>query len=577
MQLKRTINRLVADRMRGERGSGLIAVIGIAAVTAVIGVTVGTLAVNAMSYTTDNRVSLQARAAAEAGVNDAVAGLQTTGSCSAKSATYSSGSTPIYNATIQYKTTGAWVSGCPTSSTTSVRIESTGMAGTDQHTIEAIYSWTPSTTTSTTTTVPGSITESGSAVYTYGTSSGMTINDVTLTSDVSGKTADFVIKNTNTAKTCQSGTRIEGNLVIQNGSIELNACVVLGNLSVSGYAAVNSGNAEVKGNVSAAGNGTLYQNKYSAQVGAGAKVGGNVTGNGPMYLDGAVTGNVGVSGVLNLLSKTTITPNARINGNVTTAGSIDSWNSPCGGIWLLSNLLCALTRDGVVKGVISTLNITTPAPAVPSVPDWYTYAHNPTTWTNLGFSAVPWQGSCMVDNNPVNQVFIKSVMASTVPLVVDTRSCAKITFSKSALLQLKLNANVAFIGNAFALEDTTIDSATSAQVKAWFIVPGVPNLLNLCVNAQIDINNNTKVTLKAAVMVYTPGCVDTSSTEWRGQYYAGSVNMHVDATLRYLPIGLPGINLDTNATTSSSGSTTTTTTEVPGGLGTLTSMRDLAE
>ncbi len=81
----------------------------------------------------------------------------------------------------------------------------------------------------------------------------MTINDVTLTSDVTGKTADFVIRNTNQPKTCQSGTRIEGNLVIQNGSIELNACVVLGNLSVSGYAAVNSGNAEVKGNVSGVG------------------------------------------------------------------------------------------------------------------------------------------------------------------------------------------------------------------------------------------------------------------------------------------------------------------------------------
>ncbi len=148
MQLTRhTLNHLVAKRMRGERGSSLIAVIGIAAVTAIIGVTVGTVAVNALNYTTDNRVSLQARAAAEAGINDAVAGLQTTGSCAAKSATYSSGSTPIYNATIQYKTTGAWIAGCPTSATTEVRIESTGMAGEDQHSIEAIYSWTPTTTT----------------------------------------------------------------------------------------------------------------------------------------------------------------------------------------------------------------------------------------------------------------------------------------------------------------------------------------------------------------------------------------------------------------------------------------------
>ncbi len=547
--------------------------IGIAAVTAIIGVTVGSLTVNAMNYTSANRSSVQARAAAEAGISAAVAGLQLTGDCTAKSGTYSSGVEPIYNATVQYKTSGAWIAGCPTTAATGVRIESIGLADGEQHGIEAIYSWIPTSTITTTT--AGTITESGSAVYTYGASSGMTINDVTLTSDVSGRTADFVIRNSNGLKTCQQGTRIEGNLTVQTGSVELNACVVVGNLSVSGYAAVNSGQAKVDGNVSAAGIGSLFQNKYAAQVGAGATVGGNMTSNGPQQHFGTVKGNVGVAGILNILSLTQIAPSAKITGSVTTAGSIDSWTSPCGGLWILTNLLCGLTRDGIVGGVINVLNISTPTVTAPTVPNWSTYTYNQSDWTSVGFSPITWQGSCSVDNNPVNQVFIKQVMASTVPLVVDARSCGTVLFSKSALLQLKLNANVAFIGNAFTLEDATIDSATTAQLRAWFIVPGAaPALPVVCVNAQVAINNNTKVTAKVAVMVYTPGCIENSSTEWRGQFYAGSVNLHVDTVLKYVPVGLPGINLDTNTSTSTSGGTTTTT--VPGGIGSLTSMRDLA-
>ncbi len=102
-------------------------------------------------------------------------------------------------------------------------------------------------------------------------------------------------------------------------------------------------------------------------------------------------------------------------------------------------------------------------------------------------------------------------------------------------------------------------------------------LPQICLSAAVGIDNNTRVTAKVAVMVYTPGCIDNSSTEWRGQFYAGSVNFHENTTLRFVPVGMVGLNLDTNTTTTTTGGSTTTTTEVPGGLGTLTSMRDLTE
>jgi cytoskeletal protein CcmA (bactofilin family) len=573
-----TLNKLVSRRLRGERGSGLIAVIGIAAVTAIVGVTVGSLTVNAMNYTNGNRSSVQARAAAEAGINVAVAGLQVTGDCSSKSATYSSGTEPAYNATIQYKTSGNWTSGCPTTAATQVRIESTGLADGEQHTIEAIYSWIPSTSTWNPST--GSIVSSGSSVYTYGASSGMNLNNVKLWTNVSGKTTDFVIRNGG-ARTCQSGTQINGNVTIQNGSLEVNACIILGNLKVGGYAAVNSGGAEVKGDVSASGIGTLYQNQYAAQVGAGAKVGGNILAKGPAYVDGAVKGNVSLSlgGILNLLSETTISPTARIEGSVTTAGTIKSWNSPCGGLWVLSNLLCGLTRDGVVKGVISTLNLGATAPAAPTVPDWTQFAYKASDWTSFGFTEVMWTGSCTIDNNPVNQTLIKQIMASTTPIVVNATGCSRLLFSSSAALQLKLNANVAFISKSFGLENMTIDSASTAEHQAWFIVPSsaAPPLIAICLdlNGRIDINSGVKVTARIAAMIYTPNCVENTATEWRGQFYAGSVNFGQNISIEYVPMGLPGVNLDTSTTTTvpPGGGTWT---ETPGGMGTLTSMRDLA-
>ncbi len=54
----------------------LMAVIGIGAVTAIVGISVGAMTIGALTYTNSNRSSVQARAAAEAGVNAALAGLQ---------------------------------------------------------------------------------------------------------------------------------------------------------------------------------------------------------------------------------------------------------------------------------------------------------------------------------------------------------------------------------------------------------------------------------------------------------------------------------------------------------------------
>ena len=584
----------IARAMRhGERGSSLMAVIGIGAVTAIVGISVGAMTIGAMSYTNANRSSVQARAAAEAGVSATLAGLQTTGDCTLKAGTYSSATDPIFSAIVQHKTTAGWVNGCPVAAATGIRIESTGTAKSpsgdaDTHTLEAIYDWIPATAGTPAipgTPASGSIVATGSAVYTYSASSSATLNNVKLFTNVSGKTADIIIR-TGGKLTCQSGTQINGSVVIQNGSLEVNTCIILGSVKASGFVAVNSGGARVDGDVIASGLGaanTLFNGQgIAAQVGAGATVGGNIIAKGKVYIDGAVKGSISSAGILSLLDPSTITPNARIDGNVTTAGSITTWASPCGGLWLLNNLLCGLTQAGIVKGTINILSSAPVAPPAPSVPDWTNFSYTKTDWTNIGFTEVVWTGSCTIDNNPVNQVLINQIMNSTTPVVVNAMGCNELLFSSSAALQLKTRADVAFFAKSFGLENLTIDSATTAAHKMWFIVPGVkPIGAIVCasVSGEIDINSAVKVKANIAAMLFTPNCIQNSSTEWRGQLYAGSVNFGQNISIEYVPIGLPGVNLETGTSVTTPGTPgtpgTPATPGTPGGLGPQVSLRDL--
>ena len=589
-----SIGSIARAMQHGERGSSLMAVIGIGAVTAIVGISVGAMTIGAMNYTNANRSSVQARAAAEAGVNAALVGLQTTGDCALKAGTYSSTSDPIFSATVQYKTTSGWVSGCPVAAATGIRIESTGTAKSpsgdgDTHTLEAVYDWIPATAGTPAipgTPASGSIVATGSAVYTYSASANATLNNVNLFTNVSGKTADIIIR-TGGKLTCQSGTQINGSVVIQNGSLEVNTCIILGGVKASGFVAVNSGGAKVNGDVVASGLGganNLFNGQgIAAQVGAGATVGGNIITNGKVYIDGAVKGNISSAGILSLLDPSTITPNARIDGNVTTSGSITTWAPPCGGIWLLNNLLCGLTTGGIVKGAISILSPAPVAPPAPSVPDWTNFSYNATDWTNMGFTEVVIPADkCKIDNNTNNQVWINAVMASTTPVVVNAMACNELLFSSSAALQLKTRADVAFFANAFGLENLTIDSATTAQHKMWFIVPGVKPLAPIVcatIKGEIDINSGVKVKANIAAMLFTPNCIQNSSTEWRGQLYAGSVNFGQNISIEYVPIGLPGVNLETGTTVTTPGTPgtpgTPATPGTPGGLGPQVSLRDL--
>jgi Tfp pilus assembly protein PilX len=233
----------------GDRGSALMAVLGVAALMMIVGVAIASMAVTALGFTGTTRAGIQARTAAESGINVAVVALRN-GTCSA-SANYSQASTPTYFANVSYSTadTGdTWVlNACPPyadQTVKRVKIVSTGTAkaqtaagGTslNQTSVEAIYPFTPAVR-------PG-ITPTGSAMYFYGTVSYK--NNGNLIVAAGGPPA---IQVANGDFGCDNGSVIQGDVVVAHGNLSIATCTIKGNVWASGTATLGT----ITGNLTAA-------------------------------------------------------------------------------------------------------------------------------------------------------------------------------------------------------------------------------------------------------------------------------------------------------------------------------------
>jgi len=140
-----------AQRGRGlpvaqDSGVALIAVIGVMAVIAIIIMTVAGTTLTALGVTSATRASVQAQAAAEAGIAAATVSLAHE-TCPAPT---SSRDSPLYTLALSYQLAGdqTWIVGCPAAGSERVRVLSTGTAaarGTannasgDTRTVEAIF------------------------------------------------------------------------------------------------------------------------------------------------------------------------------------------------------------------------------------------------------------------------------------------------------------------------------------------------------------------------------------------------------------------------------------------------------
>ncbi|TFC37541.1 hypothetical protein [Cryobacterium sp. TMT2-14] len=234
-----------------ETGSALMAVIGVMAVTAIIAVTVSAATINALGYTTTSRASVQARAAADAGIDVAIRDLRTTNGCATDiNGQFKSipGDVPSYDVLLEHlDPVLGWVVGCPDAQSTSMRITSTGAAQSlevagnrlgDSATLEAVYAYVP---------VIVQVPLDGVAVYAY-TVDGVLKKFVLSSADNSVATSIMV--RTGDVE-CSNNAKIGGDLVLGDGSATMDMCDVAGSVQVSDDITMNKSN--IGGNVSAGG------------------------------------------------------------------------------------------------------------------------------------------------------------------------------------------------------------------------------------------------------------------------------------------------------------------------------------
>jgi cytoskeletal protein CcmA (bactofilin family) len=530
-------------RAEDDRGAAMAAVIGMLAMSLIVSTVVVGTVVTTTGYTTSTRASVQAQAAAEAGIAAARAGL-IAGTCSARAGKYqnAAGVSPTYTATIWVASGTTWVRSCPSGTGTKVRILSSGYAqaegvgaeGGDVKHIEAILSAVTTTT---------GVTASGPAIYAYRSDS--FTGSGTLAS-VNGSRPSVYIKKGNVE--CSGSSSGPADWVVDDGNLTASgSCNIGGNAWASKLLAL-SGNVEITG----------YGVGQAISIAGSSRIGGSAWSTTSITIEGSakIVGNA-TGASLTLNGSAGIDGDAWIYGNA----YLDSSTK-------IKGKLTAKTRNGSGGSVGSQqlYNPSTPptspyvTPTKPVVPNWVDYAYKAADWP--GYTVVALSGSCSTTSytNALTTI-------GTNPGVIDARACSASgkaiqgTFELGGNTKIAINNNLVILANGFEMKGSAGFTST-ASAKLWLITPDVTaNSSPDCpvINGKtgvFDISGSFGFQSTISTMIYTPcAAAIGSSTTIRGQIWGGFVSVGGSALIGYVPIGLPGVNLSTGTTT------TTTTSE----------------
>lgn len=585
----------------------MIGVVGLVAIAGILAAVVATSTIQALGQTSATRAGVQAQAAADAGVEFARALIEAD-DCTHEvdrdyGDIYSSSElaelsiepdTPYFETTVQYNLalSGTWSPGCPEGLLNAalnyqVRIESTGYAESpgvgvsalDEHTVEAVFGWSilagPAPT--------GGIRPSGAAVYAF-TSQGFSGSGTLIS--VNGSKPGVLIRQGDV--NCSGASSGIDDIVAGDGEVDVSgSCMIDGNVWATDHVTVDGGTGVT---------GSIISNGATIT----RPVGGSIWSTGPVTLDWG-------SSVAGTITSTSLTATGSVVGqNVVTGGNLTATQTDFqSGINAMGDIkLRDLTLDGKAVGrrlildggvtlngdadiygradatagwassaknvtatVINftgqnrvtgtrTIRSTTSVPAsaitqnpatpnAPLVPDWIDFDYDRSDWD--GFEEVVMSGDCDVDQ-------LRSKLASkTGPTVVNGLGCNNNGVVIGGDDKVALNRNVAIIANKFDLGGSGGFTSTDSS-RLWLVVPdAVKPLLGLgstradCKWWQdFTLDGGFSFTDSISTMIYSPCRVElASSTVLKGQIYAGEVKIAGDAELRYVKVGLPGVNLDT--------------------------------
>ncbi|KQV26102.1 hypothetical protein [Yonghaparkia sp. Root332] len=513
---------------RDDRGSALIGVIALLGVTGVIAVTVGTVSVSSLQTTNGAAASVEARGAAEAGINAAELALRGAGGCPS-SGTITRTTAPAYTVEIQHDTGSGWSDGCPPNTATQVRFVSTGLAerptfgASDiggERVVEAVYQYIPEYV---------EVPDIDPAVYAYsidGVLKKFVLDsaDFTISADVQIKTGDFE---------CSNNASVAGDVILANGAADLTACTIAGTLHVTKGAGID-GASLVTGDVIAGGDGITGTNP-TVRIEAGTRVNGNVFAGGNVsVLSGSgsqVLGNV--TATRDTSTKVIVANGSTIGGNVLSSGTIQ--------------------RNGTISGTQSTAVTGLQAPIAPRVPNWVDMPwavtnatqFQATTWYQQGFTnRVTWTGSCTMGSLDPRWV---ALSLYTTPTVIDATGCiGGVTTNNNLSPNIGLSTNIVFIADKFTFNKLYFASSVpSVNRKLYFVVPdNTADELPTCTGeaGNIYLTNEADIQSTVSAFLYSPCEIISDRNGLRGQLYGGVIDFDQQAQMTYVPTSPPGVD-----------------------------------
>jgi Tfp pilus assembly protein PilX len=507
-----------------ERGSALVAALAVALVCLALGSVVVANAIETSQDSGADRAHTTEVHAAEGAVDAVYAALEAGTPCTwPASGALDSGSAPTgtqTTATVAYfdehgvalPCAGDAVTGDPT--TAVVTATSTGQGA------DALGGGTTRTVQSKVELTPNMVPGRGAAIF--AANSIMTTNGFTLETSLPDTPVDVWVDTGNV--NCNSNVKIDGNLIVVNGTTDIsNACRITQNLWSSKKLSVHA--------AQSAGLATVGQDTY-------------------------VSANATIAG------------GSKYGRDLIIAGSMDTW----GGGPVVS---------GQLKTGVGTAAIPQYVPVgLPEV------LYKPSDWTgfaNAGDRRAAYKtwvadnaianGSTKAERrNPASdQCRIEGpsydlngpLLGPTVATVFDTRHCSNTRFENG--LTIKLRADMVIFANDFyATGDFKVVSADGQPHNMWIIVPDpdtTPNGVAECgktvagsKSGNIKFDSGSLAVSPITFFGYTPCTLETNNTmTFYGQLYGGSVILRNSMTMRYVPIGIPGVSFPTTNPTVSSG------------------------
>lgn len=320
--------------------------------------------------------------------------------------------------------------------------------------------------------------------------------------------------------TIGAGTKIHGDLVSLTGKV-----------TVSGGSTID-GSIYARGDITLSGGPIVHGDVVSAA--------GSVSIAGGMTIDGSIHAKLNVSGAS---ISARIAESIYAGNNLTLSGGAPAVRDRIlyGGTFTYSS---GSEISWAVNDVTKTvLQPAVSVPQLPNAPEWQgvTQADLDALVAQGTFTKITWTGACAYSWWPEHEM-ISTIAALTSPTIIDATACARLDLHQYSG-QTELQTDVVFVAPSFNIEDQDFTSADGDGHRLWFISPEIEGR-NCATVPPIAIKGTkmlpSALDSKISAMIFTQCTVDfpNGGEGWKGSIQAGT--MTGKPNFVYTPVGFPG-------------------------------------